>query len=496
MKTEKMRENYINYIGHVAKLGDIIEKAADLWPNKIAFIYQNREISYKQFRNDVVSVQKLLLQKGLKNGDMTALISENNYEWIVVYFAVVGIGGIIVPIDAELPIEKINELISEHNIKRRICSSKFMELTENNETECFEICHFLIEASELDSEASFEKDFNYNEDDICQISFTSGTTGKMKAVMLSHKNIISDALGASKNINAPLEQRLLVMLPFNHMFTLTASLIIPLMRCARMYISSGRKYFLREIMSFRPEWLVVVPAVVKTLVNVVSSAVAGNDSAIATVLKELRIIVCGGATLEKGYIHALERVGIVLVNGYGITECSPVVAANYPEHNIPGSCGVLIDGCEVKINEPDKDGIGEVYIKGDNVFKGYLNVEDNEGVFDDGWFKSGDLGKYEEGILYITGRKKNLIILENGKNVSAEWLEGVLIKSMPYIEDVVVRGEDDLIIAEIYAPADEGLVREGIKEINKKLSGYQQIKKLVFRDMPFEKTTTMKIVRK
>ncbi len=495
MAEKGIREDYCNYVGNITELGDIVEKASELWHDKIAFIHKEREITYKRFRDDVVRMEKLLAQKGLRKGDMAALVSENSYEWIVVYFAVIGTGGVIVPIDAELPAEKIGGLISGNNIRKLICSEKYKGIAENSDAECFEIGCLYTEASGIDAASPFVKSYDHNADDICQISFTSGTTGKMKAVMLSQRNLIADALGGSKNINAPREQRLLVMLPFNHMFTLVASLIIPIMRCTKMYISAGRKYFLRELMMFRPQWLVVVPAVAKTLIKVASSAAAGGDPATAAVLKELGIIVCGGAALEKEYVYALGQAGIVLVNGYGITECAPVVAVNYPDHNVPGSCGVTIDGCEVKISEPDEEGTGEIYIRGDNVFKGYLDAEDNEGVFDGEWFRSGDIGRYEDGILYITGRKKNLIILENGKNVSAEWLESLLSKSIPVIEEVVVRGENDLITAEIYSPGNEEVVRESIKEVNKKLSGYQQIKKVVFRDDPFEKTATLKILR-
>lgn len=494
MEKERIRENYVNYLDGIRELGDIVEKAAVLWPDKVVFIQKEREVTYKQFRDDVVRMEKLLAHKGIKKGEMTALVSENSYEWIVVYFAVIGTGGIIVPVDVELRPQKIRELLSENHIGKLICSQRFMEETGKSVAECTEIGSLYSEALEYDSEKPFEKDFVFDDNDICQISFTSGTTGKMKAVMLSSRNLISDALGGSKNINAPCEQRLLVMLPFNHMFTLTASLIIPIMRCTKMYISSGRKHFLRELMMFRPQWLVVVPAVVKTLIKVAPSA-SGSDQNTAAVLNELGIIVCGGAALEKECVYALGKAGIVLVNGYGITECAPVVAVNYPDHNVPGSCGSVIDGCEVRIDLPDEEGVGEIYIRGDNVFKGYLNEEDNEGAFDGEWFRSGDVGKYEDGILYILGRKKNLIILENGKNVSAEWLEGLLYKSIPSIEEVVVRGENDMITAEIYAPGSEEIVREGIREVNKNLSGYQQIKKAVFRDVPFEKTATLKIVR-
>lgn len=498
MNFKNLRENYVNYVGDISELGDFVEGAAKVWSDRVAFIHNEREKTYRQFRDDVVSLENILSGRGIKKGDKIALVCENSYEWVISYFAVIGVGGIIVPVDVEIPIPKIAKLLEENNIGKVICSPKYSGISDILDAEAFWTDELYLSVENNSGVPVFVKNFEYDPDDICQISFTSGTTGKMKAVMLNSRNIISDSIGASKIINAETEARLLLILPMNHMFTITASIIIPIMRGAKIYISSGKKYFLREFIAFKPDWLVIVPAIVKSVFKVAASAMStGNNPDMMAVISNLKCIVCGGAPLDTKYIGIFKQFGINLVNGYGITECSPVVSVNYPDANIPGSCGITVDGCTIRINAPDEDGCGEIYVRGENVFCGYADETDNVGVFDDGWFRTGDIGRLDEnGALFITGRKKNLIIMDNGKNVSSEELEEFIMNEVPEVEEIIVKGVDGIIDAVIYtSEGNPDKIKSDIMALNRELPSYKQIKRIEFREEPFEKTTSMKIIR-
>ena len=216
----------------------------------------------------------------------------------------------------------------------------------------------------------------------------------------------------------------------------------------------------------------------------------------------LELFICGGAPLSEKIAYELTSMGINVLNGYGITECSPIVSVNRNFANRLGSVGQVLDCNEVKINNPDENGVGEIYVRGTNVMVGYYNDEEaTKEAFDNGWFKTGDLGYLDkDGFLFVTGRIKNLIILSNGKNVSAEEIEEKILDEISYVEEVIVYDDDDKLAAEIYLnetaePEAKTKIKKDIKDLNIKLPSYKKIAKTKIRDEAFPKTTSMKIKR-
>jgi len=355
-----------------------------------------------------------------------------------------------------------------------------------------------------------------DESAVCAIIYTSGTTGDPKGVMLTQKNLMADAIGAANNVfvSGPA----LLTLPLHHTFAFTASIIASLIYGVSICISRNLRTFQKDMEQYSPQYMFVVPLYVETLYKGIWKAAREQkkDSLLRTLIRisnllrklgldlrrkmfrtvleqfggKLDLIICGGAFLEQRYIDGMEDIGIQVLNGYGITECSPVVAVNRNRWSKPGSIGLPLPCCEVQIQD------GEICVKGDLVMAGYYQDEATTGsAIQDGWFHTGDLGYVDEdGFLFITGRKKNLIILNNGKNVSAEELEAQILQ-IAGVEEVIVYGEDGHITAEIFSETPDG-IREKIMALNQKLPPYKRIQRIKFRETPFEKTTTQKIKRK
>lgn len=483
-------------IRDMEQLNDIIVRSSIMFPERTAIIHKDRKVSYSELNADVQKAEKILIEKGVRENEIVALLSENSYEWVVFYFAVVGIGAIIAPLDPLVLYEEICKLLEDNGIKKIIYSAKFEECARNdaqNDVEKFYISKVMKEMEDVDL-SGFNAPVFTDVSRICQISFTSGTTGKIKAVKLSVKNIMSDAIYVSDIIIAEPSDRILTVLPLHHMLSLVASLLIPLFYGVTILINDNKRYFLRDMLSFKPNWLVLVPAVVISIYKVIISALSSGNTDQLTSMK-LKNVICGGAKLSEKYEEFFGNIGLPLICGYGITECSPVVSLNHPGKLVRGSCGLPLECCEVKIKDPDSEGNGELLIRGDIVFSGYLDEKDTEECFENGWFKTGDIGRIDEnGNIFITGRLKKLIILDDGNNVSAEELENLLQDSIPEILETVVYGMDGKITAEIYTEEeDRASIESKIKALNKKMPVYKWIQKVIIREEEFPKTSTMKI---
>lgn len=504
---------------------------------KAAFSFSKRKdvkqtVTFSQFKKDVNAVQKAFLKTGLSS-ESIALISENSYEWIVTYFACVCMGSVAVALDKELSSSELCTLMKRSGCKAVFYSKSYAQKTENICSEYGEVIKIPSEnllslaQDALSDESVFESAVNGNT--LASIVFTSGTTGESKGVMLTHENLISDTLAAAAAVEW--YKKCLLVLPAHHTFGLVASILTPLIKGCETYICSSIRKLMKDIASFKPEVIIVVPVMAETIYKKIWISAEKEGKAdklrrgikISNTLRKIGIdkrrkifkdvlenfggalegIVCGGASIDEECVKGFCDIGIEFLSGYGITECSPIVCVNTVQDNEIGSVGPLLMCNEVRVVNRDENGIGDIEVKGANVMSGYLDDEEaTKETFDGDWFITGDRGRIDKkGHLFLTGRKKNLIILSNGKNVSPEELESKLIH-YDVINEIIVYEKDGKITAEIYPGSsfekDEAkkLIDEALGEFNKTVPAYKNIEKIVVRDEEFPKTTTMKIKRK
>ena len=365
-------------------------------------------------------------------------------------------------------------------------------------------------------------------DDLAAIVFTSGTTGKSKGVMLTHKNVASNC---SASLRVLTGRHAIAFLPLHHTLSWVSGLYATYIVSEWGYLCDSLKDIQRDIKKFQPYNFTGVPLVVETVYDRIwkTARKMGKEELLKKGLKisnflmklgidkrrkifkmvhdnlggNLDMIICGGAYLDPKYEKGLYDLGIDVFNGYGLTECSPVITCNHPRKFKFGSVGTPLDCNEIKIVDPDENGVGEIYVRGSNVMVGYYNdPEATAAAFDGDWFKTGDFGRIDEdGFLFMVGRKKNLIILSNGKNVSPEEVEEKLMNTIPYVKEVLVYQEDDKITGEFFLneedyPGCRETLDADVKKTNAMMPMFKRVGKILIRDEEFPKTTTMKIARK
>jgi len=481
--------------------------------------------SYNAFMQDIEAFGTMLFRQGLRDCRV-AILGGNSYEWLVSYFAVANGGNTVVPLDRDLPAEDLALLIEDSGCAALICASEYEDMLPVLQSgtglalaiRMDEIGAMLAQGRRLIAQGddSFTA-CQLSPDSLAAIVYTSGTMGKSKGVMLTHRNIAADTISGCRMVSGA--GRVVLALPLHHTFGLVVGVLVPLMYCGLTYLSSSVRNIQKDMVKLRSTVAILVPAIVEVVYKKMWEAAERRGSADKmrrglklsralmklgidvrrklfkevhdTLGGELYLIVCGGAPINKQIVSDFCAMGIDLLNGYGITECSPVVSVNPHRVNRIGSVGLPLDCCRVRIED------GEIQVKGDNVMKGYYGDEEaTAAVFTgDGWLKTGDLGYLDRrGYLYVTGRTKNLIILSNGKNVSPEELEEK-VKLLPGVAEAAVYAQEDQIVAEIYADGAAGPVeiRGAVQEMNRGLPKYKQIGLVKFRDMQFPKTTTMKI---
>ena len=510
-------------VENIKTLKDLITLSEGKYAKNKAFWFADRkavitEITYADFARDTKKLSSYLQSIGCK-GNNIAVYGENSYEWILSYFAAVCSANVIVPIDKELGGTEAGALIKRAECKVVFYSENYSDEIKEADlpAEIKTVC--MSEFSDL----PFEEfgDTEINPDDLAAIVYTSGTTGISKGVMLTHGNLARDAADSCSNLFVP--NGTILLLPLHHTFGMMAGVLCQLLLGYPVFINQSLKYLKRDIEIAKPRHLSVVPLIIEVLYkNIWESAKKQNkDKALRTLVKfsnillklgidlrkklfksvidglggNLEMLISGGAAISSELIDGIGAFGIKMINGYGITECSPIVATTRNKHENFPSVGCVVPECEVKITDKDENGIGEIYIKGAIVTKGYFKDDvETSRAFDGDWFKTGDLGYFDEqNFLYITGRKKNLIILPNGKNVSPEELEALIVL-IENVDEVIVFEENGFITAEIYAENRSG-IEDKITELNKTLPLYKQIAKVKFRNEEFEKTTTKKIKR-
>lgn len=570
-----MREKCVGY--GLRTVRDSFDRTTREYPDKVGFLEKRpgkkefREITYKEFRKDVTRIGASLIEKlGLKDKKI-AIMGENSYEWAVSYYSVVCGTGTVVPLDKELPANEIVNLVNRSKAEAIFYSSRKRDLINSIKDEVKTLKYFIelySEENALENTFKGENDYTFNElldmgkeypenilmnvpidpEEFKFLLFTSGTTAEAKGVMLTNKNIIDNIEAAIKIVHLYDDDRFFSVLPMHHSYESTVGMMIPIYCGVSIAYAGGLKSIANDLKETHPTVMLVVPALIENLMKKVNKGIEkqGKTKTVHFMMRltnalgkpgralkkkvfkqildnlggRVRLIVSAAAPIDPFIGKEIEDLGIMFVQGYGLTETSPLATLVPETDRRPDSVGIPGECCEVKIENPNEDGIGEVIIKGTNVTQGYFeNEEETKKSIVDGWFHSGDLGYIDKtGFLYLTGRCKNLIITGNGKNVYPEELE-VLVNKIPYVNESMVyakqdpKDEKEQIIAvrvtldnayleEKYGkgniPSDEELheiVWQEIKEVNKGLSTFKWIKDLEIKKEDFVKTTTMKIKR-
>lgn len=511
-----MKQNYPLYKHQqVYTLKELINYAAEKFSDNPAFVFpksktEDRTVSYSEFQSDVNALGTYFFSEGYRDCKI-AVLGENSYDWILTYFAVACGGNVIVPMDKDLSTEDCEYLLRDSDCSILFCSDLYADIAEQLIDKLGITVVNMKQITEMITKGACLLKQGYrdyisktiNPDDLASIVYTSGTTGKPKGVMLSHKNFSASAYGAASNIRVTGAS--VLMLPLHHCFGLTANVFAEFFYGQPIYISKSLKRIASDFAKVKPQHLFVVPLIVETFYKMIINTARNNNDAehhnnSDFVSKSffggnLELIVSGGAPLNEKYVQAFQSFGIKLLNGYGITECAPIVAVNRNDFSVPESVGSPLCCNTVRISDS-----GEILVKGDNVMSGYYhNDAETEYAFVDGWFRTGDVGYLDElGALHITGRVKNLIILGNGENIQAESIEQELL-AVSYIKEAVVYGVDNIIVAELFLDETVSDAREridsDIRELNRRLPQNSNIGKIIIRDTEFPKTTTKKIIR-
>ena len=544
---------------------DLVENAADKYSDKIAYSYkvsplddETVKVSFEELRQDCRAIGTAAHLRGL-SGEKVALVGVASYGWPCSYYSLMAAGAVTVPIDKNMTAEDIAGMINKAKCKA-VFYSEMDDKLEYIKANCptvelyvsivngkkvseddAELSELIAEGNEaIENGNSIYLDYEIDPDKLASIVFTSGTTGKGKGVMLTQTNIVSDMTQGTYLFT--ITGKTLMVLPPHHTFGSTVNFVGHLALGSEVYISNGIKYFQREMKEQQPTHLILVPLFIETLYKRIwaTAEKSGQAPKLRNAIKlsnalrktgvdlrkklfksvtanfggKLEMVICGGAALNQDVIDFFEAIGITTLNGYGITECAPLISCNRNKYQKQGSVGIPIIGEEVKIADPDENGEGEICVKGSNVMLGYYeDPEATAKVFDEeGYFKTGDYGKLDEdGWLYITGRLKNLIIFSNGKNVYPEEIEAEVARIYGVNEVVVYAGESkanpskEVIVAEIF-PDFDGLKEKGItdakkyfteevKKANANMVSYKAVGLVKIRDCEFPKNTSRKITR-
>ena len=548
---------------------ELLERVENKFPNNIAYKFKKDptsktpeyiEITYKKFIEDIKALSTGLLDQNLE-GKKIVLIGNNRYEWCTSYLATTTSNMMVVPLDKALPENEIETLIERSEAEAVIFDKKYTEIMlkikkENNNIKTL-ICmdnknhkeikkysEILKRGKELLKKGNkdYEK-IKIDSDKPSIMLFTSGTTNFPKAVLLSQRNICTNISAIATWVKIYPNDTLLSFLPIHHTFECTITFLYGLYGGATVAFCDGLKHIQKNLAEYKVSVFVAVPLVLETMYKKIQHAIEekGKTKLINTMSKisntllkchidlrkiffkqvldnfggNLRVVFYGAAPMNKDTIIGYNNLGIDLVQGYGLTETSPVISAETDKEKRPGSVGLILPNLEAKIDNPDKDGIGEITVKGPSVMLGYYkNEKATKEVLKDGWFSTGDFGYIDEdGFLYVTGRKKDIIVLKNGKNVYPQEIE-FLINKIPYvIESLVYPRErsktDTMLCAKIVY--DEEMIKQylgektekeykdiiwkQIKEINKELPVFKHIKDITLTTEPFAKTTTQKVKR-
>ena len=558
----------------ITDIRHMLRTSTELYGDNVAFRQRfeknepYREITYKEAFETVNALGTALTNIGLK-GKRIAVIGENCYQWATSYLAVICGTGVVVPLDKELSAMELKQLVIEAEVSAVMFTKKYREIFKEMKTSGDTDIEILVDLTGDDEEEGIFKwsnlvaegrmlldggDRSFVEaeiiaDEMSELLFTSGTTGIAKGVMLSHKNICFDLMIAPTILNVNTWDIFFSVLPIHHTYEGTCGFLMPLYKGASIAYCEGLKYIVKNLAEVSPTMFLGVPALFETLYKTIMRNVRkqGKEGLVKKVMSvnkvtrkigldlnklllkdilkvfggRMRVLISVGAAIDPAILQFFNDLGFIAVQGYGLSECAPMGALNpdNPKYMRNSSVGHILPGMQVKIVDKDEDGIGEICLKGDNVMLGYYkNPEETARTVRDGWFYTGDQGYVdEEDFIYITGRKKNVIIASNGKNVFPEELEYYLSLS-PFIAESMVWGAEDersgdiVIVAAIRPETDDirevlgdekaddpetvkELLWKEVDKVNEQMPMFKKIKKIVVRNEEFEKNTSKKIKR-
>lgn len=571
---EKMRQDTLYPVRPIRDLKDLLHSSADLYGDRTAYLYKERlggeylPISFGQTREDVDALGTALTAESLA-GLHVGVIGENRYEWVISYLAVANGLGVVVPLDRELPSHELAALIGRAGLSALIYSSK----VEQKVREALSTAEKSILLISMDSDAQGEEtqslshmlkkgkrliaegdrrylDAPVDPEKMSMLLFTSGTTGLAKGVMLCHRNIASNIYHMSKYVDLTVrlgQQTGLSMLPMHHTYEFTCTILASFYQGATIAFCEGLKYIVKNMEEAKVTYVIAVPLVFENMHQKIWRQAEKSGKAdkmrkairmirtIAHVDKKIqkrtmrlfkevhaalgghvRLMVAGAAPIDPAVINDFNAMGITMLQGYGMTECSPIIALNPDRAVRAAAAGLPLPETEIRIFEPDESGIGEILCRSDSVMLGYYkDPEETDKVLRDGWLYTGDYGYFDkDGYLYISGRKKNVIVTKNGKNIFPEEVEFYLNQS-PFIAEVVVKGEkeasggESIVWADIFpdreaireqkGPLSEEALHELLKSevdrANELMPFYKRVKRFRIRETEFDKTTTRKIKR-
>jgi long-chain acyl-CoA synthetase len=564
-------------VRQIQNLKDMIEQCSNLIGSKNAFYIKEKNenykgITYNEFKNDINAFGTALINLGLKD-KCIAVIGENRHEWCVTYLSTVNGTGIIVPLDKELPPTEIENLLKRSDTSAVVFSGKFEKEMKKISSALPSVKYFINmdhENSRTTEECDDSKFLSYkrlitkgkeligsgdtsfinapiDNDAMSILLFTSGTTDLAKGVMLSHKNICSNITAVCSSILIESNDSVLSILPLHHTYECTCGFLLMIYNGCTLSFNEGLKHIAKNLKETKPSILLGVPLIFESMYNKIweqASKKRGLKTKLNIALKisnfaysvlkidlrrklfkqiheniggNIRLLISGAAAINPNVSKGFRAMGIKLLQGYGLTECSPIVTVNREFDFRDDSIGQPIPGIEVRLHN-EVDGIGEIIVTGSNVMLGYFdNKAATEKVLKDGWLYTGDLGSVDKNGFYsITGRKKNVIVTKNGKNIFPEEVEAYLNKS-PYILESLISGEDDeksgetFVNAQIFPDLEAineklktneisnddiyKIINSEVKSINKQMPLYKHIRHFTIRENEFEKTTTRKIKR-
>ena len=560
-----MKDKILHEKVEYKSIREMVEAIGDLYGDRVAFRFKpnphDKECttkSYVELRDDVRALATELLSRGYK-GKHIVVLGKQTYSWILTYYATLAMGAVLVPLDKDWGALELSDTVKtadtsvifcDKDQKKKmpeICEAAGVDTVYYLDGEEGETIDMLIALGREKFQANpapyYENEID--PDALSLLVFTSGTTGKGKGVMLSQHNFCSDLADVIPYMDFSV--RTLNVLPPHHTYGSSVSIYGQCCIGCDIYISSGIKYILKELQEHKPGHLVAVPLYVETFYRRIVAGIkaTGKEKLIYTLMKvsnvlrkvgidlrrklfgkilepfggELNMIISGGAPLNQDVADLFDSIGVTVINGYGITECAPIIAVNHNAYVVPKSVGPVLPIDDVKIVDPNEEGEGEILVKGPNIMLGYYkNDEATAEAFDeDGYFRTGDYGKmtYDEKndnrVLYITGRKKNLIILANGKNVYPEEIEDAL-SATPGVLDLIAyegkskRGDTfNTIVLEVYPDQDfikknniedfKAYFQPFVNEYNKTATPYKKVGLVKVRDEEFPKNTLRKILR-
>lgn len=536
----------------ITDLRDMIRGSAELYGDKAAF-YEKRDgeyqpISYNKYWSDIQALGTKLTDMGLR-GERIAVVGEASYNWCLTYLAVLCGVGVIVPLDKELPKEELKNLIDIANVKMIVYSEKVKTIDEDIKVE-----HKIKMGPQLDELVEEGRvllengdrayvDAEIDVDEMAILLFTSGTTGMAKGVVHSHRTIAANLMAMPTMVKIGEKDIFLSVLPIHHTYECTCGFLCPIHNGCAVAFSEGLRYIPKNLKESKATIMLGVPLLLETMYRRINKTIdnGGQRKTVDKAIKisnaalkvgidirkklfkqihdnfggHLRFFISGAAAIDPEAAKGLRDFGFMVLQGYGLTECAPIATLNRDVLFKDDSAGLPLPGNEIKIDNPNEEGVGEILIKGPNLMLGYYNAPElTAEALRDGWYHSGDLGYVDEdSFLHITGRKKDVIITKNGKNVFPEEIESYLNRSRFISESLVMgveKGDDIAIRAQIIVAEEEvaselgenytdesliKLVKGEIAKVNEMIQGYKRVTSFSIRKRPFEKTTTHKIKR-